>query len=472
MHQIERFFRRYILSTMGILIAFFLVNCVLLYIFLSLTKLHSDSYNDFSVGEFAGHISYENGAYALDKEGADMLDQSDAWAMILDNGGTVVWEQELPSGFSRSYTVSDVAGFSRWYLNDFPVKVWILEDGLLVTGFPPGSFSRHSLFLDVSYIRLLLAGITAAFFANLFLMLYLFLRNIRRVERATKPILSGIRALSEGKEVALPEKGELAEISAGLNRAGKYMLQKDNTRAEWIRGVSHDIRTPLSMILGYASEIEDTSDLPEETRKQAGIIRRQGERLKNLVADLNLTTRLEYSMQPLRVTAFSAVELARQCVSGFLNSGIGGQYVLEFEEDNPGCPVVLSGDRALLERMLGNLILNSMTHNPAGCRITVSVGITGTDAGAPACVFTVSDNGIGMDESRIRTLNLEDSEGNKDSASDSLGGTCSTMPESGGSGHGLGLRIVRQIAKAHGGSVRFSQTAPHGLTVRAVIPIC
>lgn len=469
MHQIERFFRRYILSTVGILIAFFLVNFVLLYIFLSLTKLHNDSYNDFSVGEFAGHISYESGAYSLDEEGADMLEQSDAWAMILDNGGTVVWEQGLPSGFSRSYTVSDVAVFSRWYLNDFPVKVWTIQDGLLVAGFPPGSFSRYSLFLDISYIRLLLAGITAAFLANLFLMLYLFLRNIRRVERATKPILSGIRDLSAGKSVSLPEKGELAEISAGLNRAGKYMLLKDNTRAEWIRGVSHDIRTPLSMILGYASEIEETSDLPEETRKQAGIIRRQGERLKNLVADLNLTTRLEYSMQPMRVTSFSAVELARQCVSGFLNSGIGGQYILEFEEDTAGCPVVLSGDRALLERMLGNLILNSMTHNPAGCRITVSVGITETDTGSSACVFTVTDDGTGMDETRIRALNLDDSEGNKNSDADPPGST-SSMPESVGSGHGLGLRIVRQIAKAHKGSVCFSQTAPRGLTVRAVIP--
>lgn len=51
------------------------------------------------------------------------------------------------------------------------------------------------------------------------------------------------------------------------------------------------------MILGYASEIEDTSSLPEAVRNQAGIIRRHSERLKDLVADLNLSTKLEYSMQ-------------------------------------------------------------------------------------------------------------------------------------------------------------------------------
>ena len=62
----------------------------------------------------------------------------------------------------------------------------------------------------------------------------------------------------------------------GLNQAGAYLMQKDNARAEWIRGVSHDIRTPLSMVLGYASELEDDDALPTEARRQAGMIRRQG----------------------------------------------------------------------------------------------------------------------------------------------------------------------------------------------------
>ena len=110
----------------------------------------------------------------------------------------------------------------------------------------------------------------------------------------------------------MEETGELAEINASLNKAGDYLLKKDNTRAEWIRGISHDIRTPLSMILGYASEIEETSSLPETTRKQAEIIRRHSEKLKNLVEDLNLTTKLEYSMQPMQKQRLDPVELARQ----------------------------------------------------------------------------------------------------------------------------------------------------------------
>ena len=95
-------------------------------------------------------------------------------------------------------------------------------------------------------------------------------------------------------------------------------MQKDNTRAEWIRGVSHDIRTPLSMVLGYASELEDDDTLPTDARQQAGMIRRQGERLRSLVEDLNLTTKLEYALQPIRRETVDLAEIGRQAVSEVL----------------------------------------------------------------------------------------------------------------------------------------------------------
>lgn len=59
-----------------------------------------------------------------------------------------------------------------------------------------------------------------------FLMIYLFIRNARRVEKAMAPILRGIRHLSVGKPVHLEETGELAEINAGLNKAGDYLLKR------------------------------------------------------------------------------------------------------------------------------------------------------------------------------------------------------------------------------------------------------
>ena len=110
------------------------------------------------------------------------------------------------------------------------------------------------------------AGIGAVFIGNMVLIVFLVLLDMRRVERAMTPTLEDIQNLSHGRAQHLKEQGGLAEINAGLNRAADYMRKKDNTRAEWLRGVSHDIRTPLSMVLGYASELENDRVLPRKAR--------------------------------------------------------------------------------------------------------------------------------------------------------------------------------------------------------------
>ena len=272
---------------------------------------------------------------------------------------------------------------------------------------------KYYFSMETPSLLMFLVGAIAVFVFNLLLMIFLMLRNTRRVEKAMSPILRGIQDLSRGSYQPLDERGELAEISAGLNRAGDYLMQKDNTRAEWIRGVSHDIRTPLSMVLGYASELEDDDALPTEARHQAGMIRRQGERLKSLVEDLNLTTKLEYALQPIHRETVDLAEI---------------------------------GDAALLRRMLDNLIRNSIIHNPQGCHISVTVS-----AEDGRCTCTVTDDGVGMDAARLEALNRE-----ADVSSTQSGE------------HGLGLKLVRQIVMAHGGTVQFRQAVPQGLEVSIV----
>ena len=134
---------------------------------------------------------------------------------------------------------------------------------------------NHYLSFKTIYLRPLFITLGIVFFTNIFLLIYLLIRNTYRIEKAIKPALNGIQALSKSETFHLDEKGELSEINICLNHAGEYLQKKDNTRAEWIRGVSHDIRTPLSIILGYACEIEDDTNLPIITRKQAKAIRKK-----------------------------------------------------------------------------------------------------------------------------------------------------------------------------------------------------
>lgn len=452
MNAVQRFFRRYIVSTVGIVILFLTVNIALFFTILIAGSM-SGSDAVFSVETFSNHIVWQDETWAADDTALSMLQEYTAWAMLLNEDGDVVWQQNLPENLPRSYTSAEVASFSRWYLEDYPVKVWTREDGnLMVVGFPPRTLVKFYYALEWPYMGVMLGGIAVVFIINMLLIIFLILRNTRKVEKAMTPILQGIQNLSHGKAAHLAEQGELAEINAGLNRAADYMRQKDNTRAEWIRGVSHDIRTPLSMVLGYASELEDDWGLPPNARKQAGIIRRESEKMKRLIDDLNLTTKLEYALQPVHFQDVDWVETSRQAVSEVLNSGLDSRYEIVFAEMQPGRSIHLLGDDGLLRRMLDNLIRNSMTHNPHGCRISVSVGEE-----KEHCLCTVSDDGIGIEPERLKVLNRGDD-------------ITSTQGSDEKNEHGLGLKLVMQIVKAHRGTVSFSGSTPHGLEVRISLP--
>ena len=453
MNMIKHFFRRYILSAIGILMLFLAVNILLILAIFSVLFFNGGLDGSFPVDELSEHISNRDGLLSSDTVAQKLISEGNVWAMILDNNGCVIWDENMPDDLPRQYSLQDVASFSRWYLDDYPVSIWERDDGLLVVGYEAGSLWKSRITFDADYVAPLFYCSIGIFLANIIIVILLFIHNTRKLEKSIGPILNGIQQLSKGKPVHLDESGKLSEIKSGLNKAGDYLMKKDNTRAVWIRGISHDIRTPLSIILAYSSEIEETPTLPETTRKQAGIILRQSEKLKNLVFDLNLTTKLEYSMQTIHKQNIDVVELARQVVSGILNNGIPEQFEIEFYEEQPGKVLQLNGNNLLLQRMLENLIHNSIVHNPTGCIIDFSVG-----SHENSCIFIISDNGHGMSGPQLNALNSNEDIFNSQKSEDDTE-------------HGLGLKIVRQIVKAHQGTIQFSTIIPHGLNVIITLPI-
>lgn len=453
MKSIDHFFRRYILSSIGIFVLFLVINLFLIGMIFLTIYFNDAKDSSFQMESFSKLIKEENGAVTTDPQVQSILEQADAWAMLLNEEGLVIWQNDLPEELPRSYSIFDVAAFSRWYLQDYPVKIWNYSEGLLVVGFQPGTAVQYHISLKTNYLPFLFCGGVILLSINIGFMIFLFLRNTRKVETEMKPILAGIKKLSQGEILHLEEKGELSEINTSLNHVSVYLSKKDNTRAEWIRGISHDIRTPLSMILGYSSEIEDRKGLPDDVKKQAGIIRKQGEKLRTLISDLNLTTKLEYSMQPIRLQRFNPCELVRQVISEFFNNGLSPIYEITVSETTSNASKPIYGDIALLYRMLHNLIHNSIMHNPEGCQITVSVEIDDT-----TCIFHIVDTGNGINEPYLELLNHN-----------------ASIPSSqnicGDTEHGLGLKIVRQIVTLHQGKIFFSNIAPHGLCVEIHIPI-
>lgn len=158
-----------------------------------------------------------------------------------------------------------------------------------------------------------------------------------------------------------------------MNWTSDLPNKRKEAQESWIVGISHDMRTPLTIILGYADSIETNILLPEEVQDKASHIEYQGIRLRNLVNDLNLITRLGDGLEPIRKEIIYADAFCREVVASFLNNGKSDHFSIEFTIDKISNERSLFGDRSLLERAIHNLIHNCMKHNPTGCNIAATV---------------------------------------------------------------------------------------------------
>ncbi len=139
MNAVQRFFRRYIFSTVGIVILFFVVNIALLVVIILTQDSMSGADNSFSVRRVFGPCWMQDEKWVGRRYRPVHAARTDlpgrcCWT----KSGDVVWQQDLPEKLPRSYTSAEVASFSRWYLEDYPVKIWTRADGaLMVVGFAP-----------------------------------------------------------------------------------------------------------------------------------------------------------------------------------------------------------------------------------------------------------------------------------------------------------------------------------------------
>lgn len=452
MKGVMRILTRYVLSAAGVALVLLIVN----FSVLAAWSIHASkaTQTDSRISQVSGGLIGSDGVYTLSESARETIEQRYQWAMLLDENGAVIWSENLPDDLPRAYSASDVAGFTRWYLNDYPVNVWRRSDGLFVLGSAKGSMWKYNLEYPQAVMDSALAWIPAALILNGIAAILLALVFGLRLFRSLRPLAKGIESMAEKQPVSLSTRGLLGDLAGGINKTSAQLTRqeadlerRDNARAAWIAGVSHDIRTPLSMVMGYASQLEDDPELPQPKREQAGVIRRQSEQIKTLVNDLNLASKLEYDMQPLRKSTIALAALLRQVAADFINGGLPESDSIDVSVAEGAQNVKITGDEQLLRRAVSNLITNSIRHNPGGCAVRVAL-----ESGAESCSIRVLDDGAGFTKERLTELNRP-----ADSA----------MLEN----HGIGLSIVRQIVRAHGGTTTFQNLPGGGCAVVLCLPL-
>lgn len=452
MKSMMKILTRYVLSAAGVALILLIINFA---VFITWSVQSGKiAQKDYRVSQLADGLTKTSGVYTLSESAWETIEKRFQWAMLLSDDGNVIWSENLPGDIPLKYSVSDVAGFTRWYLNDYPVYVWRRPDGLFVLGSEKSSVWKHDIEMPQKVMDNTLVWIPAILILNGVAAVLLALLFGLRLFRSLKPLAKGIEDMAEKQPVELSTLGLLGNLAAGINKTSAQLTKqqaalskRDNARTTWIAGVSHDIRTPLSIVMGYASQLEEDPDLPQSKREQAGIIRRQGERIETLVSDLNLASKLEYDMQPIRRNVIALAALLRGIAVDFINSGLSDSYSIDVVIDENAQNAKVTGDEELLRRAVSNLITNSIRHNPNGCAIKVTLEKT-----LGNCSLAVSDNGVGFSPEILEKLNHPKNSAQLEN-------------------HGLGLTIVGQIIKAHGGTTAFRNLPEGGCTASLCLPV-
>lgn len=454
MDSIIRILRRFVSTTIIISIFLIIINLFLLgtYFF---KEINNNNSPQTTVKNVANNLQKMNNVYSLDTQTVQLLNQSNSWAMLINNTGKISWSYNLPNEIPPSYSLTDIAQLSRNYLEDYPVFVWEHDDGLIVIGYPKNSLSKYQFNFPIKWVSQLPYKLLALLIINIIFALLLSILASSKLIKSLRPLISGIHALSDDKSVDIEPKGILGDVAISINNTSKLLQKKNNllkskdtARSNWIAGISHDIRTPLSMVLGYSSELEDNRNLDNKSRKQASIIRKQAEKLRYLVNDLNLVSMLEYEMQPLNLQPIRLSVIARQIATDFLNGGLDHKYTIELDISNEN--LTIEGDVKLLTRAITNLLQNSIDHNKEGCTICIKTELDNKNN----CHFIVSDNGKGVSNNELSYLTELPYSSNAD------------KPNS--NGHGLGLPMVSRIAKAHHGSLILTSSIGNGFQAELI----
>jgi signal transduction histidine kinase len=243
----------------------------------------------------------------------------------------------------------------------------------------------------------------------------------------------------------------LAGILRSLERTRARLLEADRSKDEFVALVSHDLRTPLTSIMGYtelALDPELEQPLDDERRAYLEVVSRSSERLLRLVDDLLFVARLQTGRLDLAPAPLDLAELARKAALEAKRQANARGIELVFDGADP---VEVEADKGRMLQLLDNLVSNALKFTPSGGRVEINVARNGR------AVLEVADTGIGLTSDEACRV-FERFFRTDHAVERQIPGT------------GLGLYIAQAITEAHGGTITATPHAGGGTTFRVELP--
>lgn len=261
----------------------------------------------------------------------------------------------------------------------------------------------------------------------------------------TTQILKPIEKVAENIDSHATENPyeELNPFLSKIRKQHEEILENVKVRQEFTANVSHELKTPLTSISGYAELIELKSEDDKERKHFAIEIRRNAKRLLSLIDDILYLSKLDAGSQEMELRKADLYALSQRCVAGLSIAAAEKNVTLHLS----GEKTEVNGDEDMLYEMMENLIQNAIRYNIEGGRVDIKVCAQNDKA-----LFSVADTGIGIpekDHEKVfeRFYRIDKSRSKK------TGGT------------GLGLAIVKHIAEIHDASIHLESSPGKGTRI-------
>ena len=225
----------------------------------------------------------------------------------------------------------------------------------------------------------------------------------------------------------------------------------DKMRADFVANASHELKTPITAIRGFAETLIEDEAIERQTQQR--FIRKihgQSIRLSDLVSELLALSRLESNDAAFN-TQVDLQQIVQRVCDNLQAVAQGHQVILDL--DTKGQPIMLLGDENALSQMVTNLVDNAIKYTPAMGHVHVVIEVDASTA-----LLSIKDDGIGIDEANQERIFERFYRVDK-ARSQSLGGT------------GLGLAIVKHIVQSHKGSLKLKSKLNQGSTFVIKIPL-
>ncbi len=329
-------------------------------------------------------------------------------------------------------------------------------------------YEAAPLFRDPVFLELLRPLLIAALLALGVSIVLAFLVT-RSVTRPMQHVAQAAQKIAAGNyDQVVPVEGpqEFKEVAVDFNQMAQKVRDTQQSQRDLVANVSHELKTPLTSIQGFAQAIKDgAASEPEAIHKSAAIIYDEAARMNRMVGELLDLARIETGQIVMRREAIAIDQVLRSVVEKLLpraqESGIALQ--ISITDNLPA----LAGDGDRLAQVFSNLIDNALKHTPSGGKVTVAArALSGSSVvrkGKPwpgGVEVTVSDTGSGIppeDLSRIfeRFYQVDKSRARSKS----------------GASLGLGLAIVKEIVTAHGGTIHAESVVGLGTKFVVWLPV-